>query len=326
MNTIKNKTHSVEVSVVVPVYNEEAVLPKFFDRLVTVMDSLGIRYELVFVDDGSRDRSATLLRQQHKLRPDVTRVLLLRNNVGQHAAIMAGFEVAAGGRIITLDADLQNPPEEIPNLLAEMDLGHDYVGTIRRARQDAKWREIASKAMNQLREKITRIHMTDQGCMLRAYDREIVDAVLASKEAHTFIPALAYLYAVNPTEIWVDHREREAGESKYPLYKLIHLNFDIVTGFSLVPLQLFSIVGIGISFASFLFVFYLAIRRLVVGPEVEGVFTLFGILFFLVGVILFGIGLLGEYVGRIYEQSRGRPFYLVGAHLRPTSDGDRSES
>jgi undecaprenyl-phosphate 4-deoxy-4-formamido-L-arabinose transferase len=289
-----------------------------------VLDRLGSVYEVVFVDDGSRDRSPTLLRQQHKLRPDVTRVLLLRNNAGQHAAIMAGFEASKGVRVVTLDADLQNPPEEIPNLLAEMDRGHDYVGSIRRRRRDSGWRDLASRAMNGLRERITRVHMTDQGCMLRAYDREIVEAVLASREAHTFIPVLAYLYAMNPTEITVDHEERAAGESKYPLYKLIHLNFDLMTGFSQLPLQIFSLVGIGISLASFLFVIYLAIRRLIVGPEVEGVFTLFGILFFLAGVILFGIGLLGEYVGRIYQQSSGRPRYLIREHLRPKGDAEGS--
>ncbi|MEA3278346.1 MAG: glycosyltransferase [Pseudomonadota bacterium] len=320
----ESEAPAVELSVIVPVYNEEAVLGRLFDRLYPVLDGLGVGYEAVFVDDGSRDRSATLLRQQHKLRPDTTRVVLLRNNAGQHAAIMAGFEASTGGRVITLDADLQNPPEEIPRLLAEMDRGHDYVGTVRRKRQDAKWRDLASRAMNRLRERITRIQMTDQGCMLRAYDREIVEAVLACGEARTFIPALAFLYAVNPSEILVEHEERAAGESKYPLYKLIHLNFDLMTGFSLVPLQFFSLVGIGISLASFAFVFYLAIRRLVIGPEVEGVFTLFGILFFLAGVILFGIGLLGEYLGRVYEQSRGRPNYLVRAHLRP--DWDRSET
>jgi undecaprenyl-phosphate 4-deoxy-4-formamido-L-arabinose transferase len=285
-----------------------------------VLDGLDIVYEVVFVDDGSRDRSAALMRQQHKLRPDVTRALLLRSNVGQHTAITAGFEASRGARVVTMDADLQNPPEEIPRLLAEMDRGHDYVGSVRRKRRDSRWRDLASKAMNHVRERITRVRMTDQGCMFRAYDREIVDAIVASNEAHTFIPALAYIYASNPTEIEVEHEERAAGRSKYPLYKLIHLNFDLMTGFSLVPLQIFSLVGIGISLASFAFVFFLAIRRLVVGPEVEGVFTLFGILFFLCGVILFGIGLLGEYVGRIYQQSRSRPNYLVRDHLRPRSD------
>jgi undecaprenyl-phosphate 4-deoxy-4-formamido-L-arabinose transferase len=314
------QTTAVELSVVVPVYNEETVLPRLFARLYPVLDRLGISYEAVFVDDGSRDRSAALLRQQHGRRPESTRVVLLRNNAGQHAAVLAGFEASTGRRVITLDADLQNPPEEIPRLLAEMARGHDYVGSIRRKRRDAKWRDLASKAMNGLRERITRVHMTDQGCMLRAYDREIVDAVVASDEAHTFIPALAYLYAANPTEILVEHAERAAGESKYSLFKLIHLNFDLMTGFSLVPLQVFSLIGIAIALASFAFVLFLAVRRLVIGPEAEGLFTLFGILFFLAGVILFGIGLLGEYVGRIYEQSRGRPQYLVRAHLRPRAE------
>jgi undecaprenyl-phosphate 4-deoxy-4-formamido-L-arabinose transferase len=308
------------LSVIVPVYDEEAVLPRLFDRLYPVLDRLGSAYEVVFVDDGSRDRSPTLLRQQHKLRPDVTRVLLLRNNAGQHPAIMAGFEASKGARVVTLDADLQNPPEEIPSLLAEMDRGHDYVGSIRRRRRDDKWRDLASNAVNRLREGITGVHMTDQGCMLRAYDREIVEAVLASHEARPFIPALAYLYAVNPTEITVDHEERAAGESKYPLYKRVHLYFDLVTGFSQVPLQVFSLVGIGSSLVSFLLVIYLVVRWLIVGPEGEGVYTLLGILFFFAGVILFGIGLLGEYVGRIYQQSRGRPQYPIREHLRPKGD------
>ncbi len=308
-------TKGIAVSVVVPVYNEEAVLPALFARLYTALDALGRRYEVIFVDDGSRDRSAAELRKQFQARPDVTRVVYLRANAGQHAAIMAGFEYARGDAVVTLDADLQNPPEEIGKLLAAMDQGHDYVGTIRRARHDAAWRDLASKAMNRLRERITSIRMTDQGCMLRAYDREIVQAVLDSNEANTFIPALAYLYAGNPTEVVVEHEARAAGESKYPLYKLVHLNFDLMTGFSLVPLQVFSLVGVGISLAAFLFVAYLALRRLLVGPEVEGVFTLFGILFFLVGVTLFGIGLLGEYVGRIYVQARGRPRFLVKAVL-----------
>ena len=319
-------TAPIALSVVIPVYNEEAVLTALFDRLYPVLDALGQPYEAVFVDDGSRDRSATLLRQQYKLRPDTTRVLYLRNNAGQHASIMAGFAACAGQRIVTLDADLQNPPEEIPNLLAAMDRGHDYVGSIRRNRQDPKWRDLASRLTNRLRERITGIHMTDQGCMLRAYDRDIVDAVLASREAHTFIPALAYLYAANPTEISVEHAARAAGESKYPLYKLIHLNFDLMTSFSLVPLQVFSLAGIGIAVASFAFVIYLALRRLLVGPEAEGLFTLFGLLFFLAGVILFGIGLLGEYVGRVFQQTRGRPHYLVREELAPRPTGRRSKT
>ena len=199
--------------------------------------------------------------------------------------------------------------------MAEMDKGFDYVGSIRRKRQDTAWRRWASKAMNRSRERLTHIKMTDQGCMLRAYSREIIDAINQSREVSTYIPALAYSFSHQPTEIEVDHEERSAGESKYSLYKLVRLNFDLVTGFSTVPLQVFSFIGIVISLLSIAFVIILAIRRLMFGPEAEGLFTLFGIAFFLIGVTLFGIGLLGEYVGRIYQQVRERPRYLIQAVL-----------
>ena len=303
------------VSVVIPVYNEEDGLPALFARLYPALDALGSAYEVVFVNDGSQDRSAALLREQHARRPECTRVVLFNGNFGQHLAIMAGFEHARGRRVVTLDADLQNPPEEIGRLLEAMDAGADYVGTIRRLRRDSAFRRVASRAMNRLRERITRIRMTDQGCMLRAYSREIVDAINACREVNTFIPALAYTFAQRPVEIEVAHEERAAGESKYSLYRLLRLNFDLVTGFSLVPLQMFSLFGILISLLSLAFVVFLAVRRLVVGPEAEGLFTLFGIAFFLIGIALFGIGLLGEYTGRIYQQVRQRPRYLVQAVL-----------
>jgi undecaprenyl-phosphate 4-deoxy-4-formamido-L-arabinose transferase len=304
-----------QISVVIPVYNEEAVLPALFARLYPALDALGSSYEVVFVNDGSRDRSAAILREQFERRSDVTRVILFNGNFGQHLAIMAGFEASRGERVLTLDADLQNPPEELAKLLAKMDEGYDYVGTVRRARQDSVFRRWASRMMNFLRERITRIKMTDQGCMLRAYSRPIVDAINSCRETNTFIPALAYTFATRPTEIEVAHEERAAGESKYSLYSLVRLNFDLVTGFSVMPLQMFSLSGIVIALLSFAFVIFLAVRRLVVGPEAEGVFTLFGIAFLLIGITLFGIGLLGEYVGRIYEQVRQRPRYLIQAVL-----------
>jgi len=303
------------VSVVIPVYNEEAVLPALFARLYPALDALGQTYEVIFVNDGSRDRSAALLREQYEARPGTTRVVLFNGNFGQHLAIMAGFEASRGERVVTLDADLQNPPEEIGKLLAKMDEGHDYVGTVRGERQDTAFRRHASRLMNAVRERITRIHMTDQGCMLRAYSRAIVDTINACREINTFIPALAYTFAQHPIEIEVMHEERAAGDSKYSLYSLIRLNFDLVTGFSVLPLQLFSFSGIVISLLSITFVLILAVRRLLVGPEAEGLFTLFGIAFFLIGVTLFGIGLLGEYIGRIYEQVRERPRYVIQAIL-----------
>ncbi len=304
-----------EVSIIIPVYNEEKGLHALFDRLYPALDKLNRSYEIIFVNDGSRDRSAAMLAEQFRKRSDVTRVILLKGNFGQHMAIMAGFEHANGNHVVTLDADLQNPPEEIGKLLEKLDEGYDYVGSIRKNRRDSLWRSIASRMMNRLRERITRIKMTDQGCMLRAYSRNIIDAINSAREINTFIPALAYTFAANPTEIEVEHEERAAGESKYSIYSLIRLNFDLMTGFSVVPLQVFSLSGILISFLSTLFVVYLAIRRLLVGPEAEGVFTLFGIVFFFIGIILFGIGLLGEYIGRIYQEVRHRPRYLVDAVL-----------
>ena len=304
-----------KLSVVIPVYNEEAVLPALFARLYPALDALGASYEVIFINDGSVDRSAALLREQFQRRPDATRVILFGGNYGQHMAIVAGFEHSRGERVVTLDADLQNPPEEIAKLLAKMDEGYDYVGGVRYERQDTAFRRNASRMMNAVRERITRIRMTDQGCMLRAYSRDIVAAINSCREVNTFIPALAYTFAQRPAEIEVAHEERAAGKSKYSLYNLVRLNFDLVTGFSVMPLQLFSLSGIVIALLSIVFVIFLAVRRLVVGPEAEGVFTLFGLAFFLIGATLFGIGLLGEYVGRIYEQVRQRPRYLVQAVL-----------
>lgn len=314
--------NSPQLSVIIPVYNEQEMLPALFARLYPALDALGVTYEVLLINDGSRDRSAALLKDQFQARPDVTRVILFTANCGQHTAIMAGFAYCRGERVVTLDADLQNPPEEIAKLLAAMDQGHDYVGSIRQTREDSLWRHLASRLMNRLRERITQIKMTDQGCMLRAYSRSIVKAIAATREVSTYIPALAYTFAANPTEVVVAHAERAAGQSKYPLYKLIRLNFDLVTGFSLAPLQLFSLVGIVLALASAAFVAYLMLRRLIVGPEAEGLFTLFGLNFLLIGILLFGIGLLGEYVGRIYQQVRERPRFTIQAILEQRSEGE----
>lgn len=307
-----------QVSVVIPVFDEEAGLGALFDRLFPALDRLGVPYEVVFVDDGSRDRSAAMLKDQFLRRPDVTRVVLFHSNYGQHMAIVAGFDHCRGERIVTLDADLQNPPEEIGKLLASMDAGHDYVGSIRRTREDSWWRHAASRLMNRLRERITRIKMTDQGCMLRAYSRDIVRAIVASREVSTYIPALAYTYAHNPAEVEVEHAQRAAGASKYSIYRLIRLNFDLITGFSLVPLQLFSMFGMLVSIGALITYFIVIVERLVRAGWHEGFSTLWDrdiLAFFLLGTVLFGLGLVGEYVGRIYQQVRERPRYTIRAVL-----------
>jgi undecaprenyl-phosphate 4-deoxy-4-formamido-L-arabinose transferase len=308
------------ISVVIPVYNEEEGLPLLFERLYPTLDALGRSYEVVFVDDGSSDRSVAQLREQFQRRPDVTRVVVLARNAGQHMAILAAFEQTRGTYVITLDADLQNPPEEIARLIAAMDAGADYVGTIRISRHDRLWRKAASRLMNRIREGTTSIRITDQGCMLRGYHRSVIDALNRCHEVSTYVPALAYTFARRPVEIEVSHAQRRVGQSKYSLFRLIRLNFDLMTGFSVAPLQFFSMSGIVIALLSIGFVIYLAIRRLIVGPEAEGLFTLFGVAFFLIGVALIGLGVVGEYVGRIYEQVRQRPRYTVAAVLEEGGD------
>lgn len=314
--------HNPYISVVIPVHNEQESLEELYRRLTSVLDSLGKSYEIILTNDGSTDRSSQILQELHHRRPQQIRVIEFNGNFGQHMAIMAGFERVRGQIIITMDADLQNPPEEIPKLVAAMEAGHDVVNTHREGRQDSLWRLWVSKLHNQVRAwMMPKLKMKDEGCMLRAYSREIVDLMAATGETTTFIPALALNYASNPTEVGVAHASREAGTSSYNFYKLIRYNFDLVTGFSLFPLQVFTMIGMTVSLLSFLFVVFLIARRIIVGPEVEGVFTLFAILFFLIGIVLLGLGVVGEYIGRIYQEARKRPRFVVKKIL--DSRGDR---
>ncbi|MDO9508959.1 MAG: glycosyltransferase [Thermovirgaceae bacterium] len=301
----------VDVSVVIPVYNEEESLPALFERLFPVMESLGRSWEVVFVNDGSRDRSLGMLLQCVDKFPGKVRVVDFNGNFGQHMAITAGFSSSRGSIVVTMDADLQNPPEEIPRLLAEIDSGHDVVGTIRSMRKDPFFRKFASKIVNRITNRITGLNLNDYGCMLRAYSRRIIELINGCSETTTFIPALAQRFALNPIEIEVGHSEREQGTSKYSLFRLIRLNFDLMTGFSLFPLQAVTMLGLFVAGFSFLFTIYMVLRRIFVGPEAEGLFTLMTINFFLMGVTMFCVGIAGEYIGRIFQEIRKRPRYIV---------------
>ena len=301
----------MKTSVVVPVYNEEGNLPELLRRLTAVLGASENPYELVFVDDGSRDGSLGILKQAAAAEPGKVRVLELARNFGQHQAILAAFENVSGDVVVTLDADLQNPPEEIPKLLAKIAEGYDVVGGVRQDRQDSFLRRVASALVNRVTVTITRMRITDFGCMLRAYSRDVIEEINRCDESSTFIPALAQSFARRPTEIPVAHAPRRHGESAYSLYRLIRLNFDLMTGFSLVPLQVFGLLGTLVAFGGFFFGLFLFIRRLIHGTEAEGVFTLFAILFTLLGIAMAGLGLVGEYVGRIYQQVRGRPRFRI---------------
>jgi undecaprenyl-phosphate 4-deoxy-4-formamido-L-arabinose transferase len=298
------------LSVVVPIFNEQENVTLLHQRLSAALQALGKSYEIIYVDDGSRDESLELLKDIAAQDAHV-KVVELTRNYGQHAAILAGFEQTQGEIVVTLDADLQNPPEEIGKLIAAMEEGHDVVGSVRVDRQDAFARKLPSRMINRIIARSTGVQLTDYGCMLRAYRRAVVDNVCRYGETATFIPALANLFAHSVTEVPVEHAERAAGKSKYNWKRLIALAFDLMTGFSLFPIQMVSFMGglisaLGIGFGVFLF-----IRRLVVGPEAEGVFTLFAILFVFVGLQILALGLIGEYIGRIYFEVRRRPRYLV---------------
>jgi undecaprenyl-phosphate 4-deoxy-4-formamido-L-arabinose transferase len=299
-----------EISVIIPVYNEEESIGPLFAELYPVLSALGRSFEIIFVNDGSRDKSFAMLYDLHKAHPEV-RIVDLNGNFGQHMAIMAGFERARGEKIITLDADLQNPPSAIPDIIAKMCEGHDVVGTYRLDRQDPIFRKVASRLVNRLTNRMARLDIRDYGCMLRGYDRRVIDIINASSETTTFIPALGRKFAANPVEIPVPHRERERGISKYGIAQLIRLNFDLMTSFTLAPLQMVTMSGMAISILSLILVCYIMLRRLIIGPEVGGVFTLMGIQFLLTGITLMSLGITGEYVGRIYREVSRRPRFVV---------------
>jgi undecaprenyl-phosphate 4-deoxy-4-formamido-L-arabinose transferase len=303
---------AIDVSVVIPIFNEAANLPALHERLTAVLDALGRAAEVWYVDDGSTDQSLAILRDIAE-RDTRVGVVELARNAGQHAAVLAGFAASRGAVVVTLDGDLQNPPEEIPKLLARIDDGCEVVGTWRENRNDPLLRRVASALVNRATAATVGVRMRDYGCMLRAYRREIVDQVVECNERSLFIPALANTLARRTAEVEVAHAERASGRSKYPLLKLMRLGFDLMTGFSLLPIQLVSLAGIVVALAGVGFGLFLFGRRLIVGPEVEGVFTLFAILFVFIGILILAVGLVGEYIGRIYLEVRHRPAYRVRA-------------
>lgn len=310
---MRNAQPIKKLSVIIPIYNEEANIPALFPRVMPVLEGLERPYELIFVDDGSRDRSMELLRQNAARHPGKIKIVELARNFGQHPAILAAFRNVSGDAVITLDADLQNPPEEIPKLLSKLDEGYDVVGGVRKNRQDTFFRKAASKIVNKVTTLITGMKLQDYGCMLRGYSREVVDQINLCEENSTFIPALGLLFGRRTIEIEVAHEARAAGRTKYSLYRLIRLNFDLMTGFSVVPLQIFTLLGFVVAIGGFGFGVYLLIRRFVLlrQSEAEGVFTLFAIAFGVMGIMMAGIGIVGEYIGRIYQEVRGRPRFTV---------------
>ncbi|WP_060507015.1 undecaprenyl-phosphate 4-deoxy-4-formamido-L-arabinose transferase [Pseudomonas sp. NBRC 111124] len=306
------------VSIVIPVYNEQESLPELLRRTGAACQQLRHPYEIVLVDDGSRDDSAQILEDAAQAENSPFVAVILNRNYGQHAAIMAGFEQCKGDVVITLDADLQNPPEEIPRLVAEAERGFDVVGTVRSNRQDSALRRWPSKVINYAVKRSTGVAMSDYGCMLRAYRRTVIDAMLACRERSTFIPILANSFARHTTEITVHHAEREHGDSKYSPMRLISLMFDLITCMTTTPLRLLSIVGFSMAALGVLFALALIVLRLAFGAgwAGNGLFVLFAVLFVFTGGQFIGMGLLGEYLGRMYSDVRARPRFFIEKVLR----------
>lgn len=316
-----------KVSIVIPVYNEEESLPALLSRTQAACRELTQKYEIILIDDGSSDRSAEMLTEAAEVPENCVIAVLLNRNYGQHSAIMAGFSHVSGDLVITLDADLQNPPEEIPRLVAKADEGYDVVGTVRANRRDSWFRKSASKVINLMIQRATGKSMGDYGCMLRAYRRHIIEAMLHCHERSTFIPILANTFARKTVEIPVQHSEREFGDSKYSLMKLINLMYDLITCLTTTPLRMLSVVGSVIALFGFVLAVFLILMRLIQGPAwaAEGVFTLFALLFMFIGAQFVGMGLLGEYIGRIYNDVRARPRYFVQKVVGMRSDENSQE-
>jgi undecaprenyl-phosphate 4-deoxy-4-formamido-L-arabinose transferase len=305
----EGRQERIDLSVVVPILNEAPTLAELADRLMGTLHRMGKSYEVIFVDDGSTDDSAKLLKGLYELHPTI-RVIRLNHNYGQHMAIVAGLERARGEIIVTLDGDLQNPPEEIPRLLEKTQEGYDVVCGRRTSRQDPLRRKILSYVVSKLASRLVGVTMHDYGSMLRAYRRPIVDQLLRCQDRSMYIPALANAFAASVTEIPVDHQRRAAGSSRYNVFGLLCLTADLVTGFSLLPIRLISLAGTCMALLGFGFGLYMALQSLQGSPQTM-LSVLMALILWVAGLQLLALGLIGEYVGRTCMEVRQRPRYGI---------------
>ena len=320
-------TPEIELSLVIPVYNEEENLTELIARTTAACDKLDCTTEIILVDDGSADRSMEMIIEASQKDPRIVGVILT-SNFGQHAAVTAGFQTSRGKYVVTLDADLQNPPEEIYKLLEKLREGYDVVGSIRENRQDTLFRKVGSKMVNLMVRKLCNGKtMTDYGCMLRGYSRNVVDAVLLCHENGKFIPMLAMTYARRSVEVHVKHAERAAGESKYSVMKLIALQYDLLTGTSTFPLRLLTFFGFAIGGFGVLFGLYIFIRSQIDKDwGAYGTFALFAVVFVLMGAQFASMGLMGEYIGKIHLNARSRPqFFIESIHRNENTNPKEQE-
>jgi undecaprenyl-phosphate 4-deoxy-4-formamido-L-arabinose transferase len=298
-------------SAVIPLFNDGAILPELHRRVSAVMASLAEPYEIIYVDDGSRDNTFAVLNEIHQADPLHVKGVRLVRNFGQHPAVTAGFEQTSGQIVITLDSDLQNPPEEISTLLAKLAEGYEVVVGWRQMRQDSIWRTLPSKFINWLIASATGVKLHDYGSMLRVYRREVVQLLNQTHESAKFITALTSWLGVRIAEVPVRHEAAADGQSRYNFRRLFRMTMDLATGYSLVPIQMVTAMGllmaaIGIGAGLFLLAW-----RIILATNTTGLSSFIALLLLLFGIQLAGLGIIGEYIGRIYIEVRGRPYYLV---------------
>jgi len=303
------------VSIVVPLYNEEENIEPLYNSLKSVMDKEGRDYELLFVDDGSNDRTFQLLRQLAQVDSKV-RVLSFRRNFGQTAAFAAGFDYAKGDVIVTIDGDLQNDPKDIPKLLSLIG-EYDIVSGWRRKRKDSfVRRRLPSMVANWLISRVTGVKLHDYGCSLKAYKTDVVKNINLYGEMHRFIPAVASWYGVKIAEIETTHYPRLHGSSKYGISRTVKVILDLITvkflqSFSTKPLQAFGPIGLLCGLVGFAINLYLLIEKLS-GQSIGGrPLLLLGTLLIIVGIQLIGMGLIGELLVRVYHESQRKPIYVL---------------
>ncbi|WP_071783190.1 glycosyltransferase family 2 protein [Rubidibacter lacunae] len=310
-------TERPDVSVVLPIYNEIESLPALIDAIATTFAATGLCYEIVCADDGSSDGSADLLKTLARDRADL-RAILLRRNYGQTAAMAAGFEHACGAAIVSLDADLQNDPSDIPQLLAKLDEGYDLVSGWRKQRQDAALtRLLPSRIANWLIGKVTGVKLHDYGCSLKAYRSELLADMNLYGELHRFLPALAFIEGAKIAEIPVQHHARRFGQSKYGLGRTFRVLMDLLTvwfmkKFLTRPMHVFGSLGLLSFSAGVLLGIYLSALKLMMNQNIgDRPLLILVVVLLLAGVQLFCFGLLGELLMRTYHESQGRPIYRV---------------
>jgi len=315
-----------ELSIVVPLFNEEESLPLLVEKLLLALRPLGRSFELVLVDDGSSDRTADVLRQQAAGAPELVAVLL-RRNYGQTAAIAAGFDASRGRLIVTLDGDLQNDPADIPMLLGRLEEGYDLVSGWRHQRQDhAVSRLLPSKIANALIARVTGVRLHDYGCSLKAYRRELVEDMNLYGELHRFLPALAFIEGARIAEVKVNHNARQFGQSKYGIDRTFRVLMDLFTvwfmkRFLTRPMYVFGFGGLSaMGIGALLSAYLLAVK--LGGAEIGNrPLLLVAVLALITGVQLFCFGLLSEVQMRTYHESQGRPIYRIRETLRGSLSG-----